>query len=252
MQPEADIGLPSPFVGGTLLAAWEQAAEETPLDRAVGLIARGWPELSAAEIRALHIAARDERLLRLRAASFGPVMALFFACRGCATAMDIAAPVDRLCALLRAARDTSDLDCPGYAIRVRLADTDDLALVDAAEDHATAQRVLLARCLQATGEDGAPVPPEALPDPVLRAAAAEADALHNSAEILLQLACPACGAQHTVALDPLSVLWRELRHAAQRLLTEVHELAWAYGWSESAILSLSPPRRQAYLAQVRQ
>jgi hypothetical protein len=252
MQPEPDVRLPPPFVGSALLAAWEQAAGESPLNRAVGLIARGWPELSAAEIRALNIAARDERLLRLRAASFGPAMALFFACGYCAAAMEITPPVDRLCAVLRGARETADLACHGYAIQVRLADTDDLALVAAEESHAAAQRLLLARCLRATGENGASVPLEALPELVVRAAAAEADALHGSAEILLQLACPTCGAQHAIALDPLSVLWRELRHAAQRLLADVHELAWAYGWSEGAILALSPPRRQAYLAQVRQ
>lgn len=252
MRPKSDIQLPAPFVGNALLAAWEQAAVEAPLNRAIGLIARGWPELSAADIRALNIAARDERLLRLRAASFGPAMALYFGCRGCGGAMEITVPVDRLCTVLREAHETAEVACPGYLLRVHLADTDDLALVAAEESHAAAQRTLLARCLTATREDGAPVPIEALPEAVLRAAAAQADALHGSAEILLQLACPACGAQHAVALDPLSVLWRELRHAAQRLLAEVHELAWAYGWSEAAILGLPAPRRQAYLAQVRQ
>jgi hypothetical protein len=31
----------------------------------------------------------------------------------------------------------------------------------------------------------------------------------------------------------------------------VHELAWAYGWAESAILAMSQQRRAAYLERVR-
>jgi hypothetical protein len=34
------------------------------------------------------------------------------------------------------------------------------------------------------------------------------------------------------------------------LLAEVHVLAGAYGWSEDAILALSPSRRQHYIALV--
>jgi hypothetical protein len=248
----AKVSPPLPLAGGALLAAWEQAASEAPLDRAVGLIARGWPDLPTAAIRHLTIAARDDRLLRLRAASFGPDMALFFACRGCATAMEISASVDDLCATLRAAPQYNAVACDGFDLQLRLADTNDLALVQAAGSHAAAQRVLLSRCVTAIGQDGAPVLLEALPAPVLNAAIASADALCDAAEILLRLDCPACEAQHTVALDLLSVLWREMRHAAQRLLAEVHELAWAYGWSEASILALTPRRRRAYLAQVRQ
>jgi hypothetical protein len=52
-------------------------------------------------------------------------------------------------------------------------------------------------------------------------------------------------------LDIGRFLWFEVRNAAQRLLREVHELAYAYGWSESAILAMSFHRRQNYLAMVR-
>ena len=42
----------------------------------------------------------------------------------------------------------------------------------------------------------------------------------------------------------------ELAHHSVRLLTDVAELAYAFGWSEEAILALSEPRRRAYLAMV--
>jgi hypothetical protein len=75
--------------------------------------------------------------------------------------------------------------------------------------------------------------------------------MHEAAEIALTLTCPACDARQVVHLDIAGFLWAEVRHAAQRLLDEVHELGWAYGWSEGAILTMSASRRQAYLDRVR-
>ena len=67
----------------------------------------------------------------------------------------------------------------------------------------------------------------------------------------LRSPAPHAGATQQVALDPTEFLWEETRHAARRLLADVHELAWAYGWRESDIIGMSPARRAAYLGLVR-
>ena len=47
--------------------------------------------------------------------------------------------------------------------------------------------------------------------------------------------------------DIVSFFWTELEVWVARVLSDVHTLAQAYGWSEHDILSLSLTRRQCYL-----
>jgi hypothetical protein len=77
------------------------------------------------------------------------------------------------------------------------------------------------------------------------------EAMHEGAEFTCETVCPQCGAVDLADLDIGRFLWFEVRNAARRLLLEIHELASAYGWSEAAILGMSPQRRQGYLAMVR-
>ena len=48
-------------------------------------------------------------------------------------------------------------------------------------------------------------------------------------------------------LDPVELLWRELRLRAEGLLADVAMLARGFGWSEREILELGAIRRAAYL-----
>jgi len=70
------------------------------------------------------------------------------------------------------------------------------------------------------------------------------------AEIRLTFDCPVCGDAFEDDLDLPTFLWAEMAARAKRLLSEVHLLASAYGWSEAEILGLSPVRREFYLGMV--
>ncbi|SDZ14692.1 hypothetical protein SAMN05444365_10617 [Micromonospora pattaloongensis] len=70
-------------------------------------------------------------------------------------------------------------------------------------------------------------------------------------DLLFVSACPACGALLELELDPFQLLARELALGADRLLAEVHCLAFHYGWGEEAILALPRPRRWRYLELLR-
>jgi hypothetical protein len=48
----------------------------------------------------------------------------------------------------------------------------------------------------------------------------------------------------------VTFFWSEISAEARRLLLEVHNLASAYGWSESDILSMSALRRRYYLEMI--
>ena len=67
------------------------------------------------------------------------------------------------------------------------------------------------------------------------------------AEVVLTFTCPACQHGWQALFDVGTFFWTEVASAARRLLREVDALARAYGWSEAAILALSPARRQAYM-----
>lgn len=64
----------------------------------------------------------------------------------------------------------------------------------------------------------------------------------------VELSCPSCGHRWEELLDLGAFLWQAVDGATGQLLREVADIAAAFGWSEAAVLELSPPRRAAYLA----
>jgi hypothetical protein len=88
--------------------------------------------------------------------------------------------------------------------------------------------------------------------PALPAATRHAVALamaegSRAPELAFLARCPSCRAVIEVGLDPFALLARELRVGGDRLLAEVHALAFHYHWPESEILALPRPRRWRYL-----
>jgi hypothetical protein len=64
------------------------------------------------------------------------------------------------------------------------------------------------------------------------------------------LTCDTCGERSSSPFDIRAFFWRELAARAHHIALDVHELARAYGWRESDVLSLSPARRRRYLELV--
>lgn len=250
MQPGAfpngvgPVGPPCPLSGAVLLAAWERGGAEPPLARALAMLHAGYPAIGETDAAALPLSTRDLALLALHERSFGPTLAAFATCDACGERFEFTLPARQVAETLQAAEADCVLAHDGGALRLRMANTRDMAEAAAAPDLDAAEDLLLARCMEAAD-------PDTLPAPLREAALARLDAMHDAAEISLALVCPVCDARQTIHLDIASFLWAEVRHAARRLLDEVHELAWAYGWAEAAILAMSPPRRQAYLDRVR-
>jgi hypothetical protein len=75
--------------------------------------------------------------------------------------------------------------------------------------------------------------------------------LNEHAETRFAITCPACGMTERVELDIGRFLWADVRHAALRLMRDVHELASAYGWSEREVLAMPAARRASYLEMTR-
>ncbi len=127
-------------------------------------------------------------------------------------------------------------------LRFRLPTGADQEVVAGRDDEDGARRELLRRCWVAEGES------DQNADAAFAAAAweqIEAALEEVSPAVITEAAaaCPQCGAENRVELDPTDLL----RRGTDPLLREVHQLALHYHWSEADILELQRPRRRRYL-----
>jgi hypothetical protein len=241
-------GLPA----AVTLDLWEGAEGLRPVERALALAAAAGPPADAEELAALPLGRRDARLLRLRVALAGDRLEATASCPACGEVAELAVDAAALLARDEAPAQAEPVELDGFAVRWRPPDSRDVAAAAEAGDEAGAERVLLARCVtSAIGPDGAVAGP-ALPDALRRAVAEAMAAADPLAEVLVDVACPACDAAFVADLDVAGFVWAELREEARRVLREVDVLARAYGWTEDDVVALSPRRRAEYLRLARE
>ncbi|MDR6951263.1 hypothetical protein J2X65_000611 [Ancylobacter sp. 3268] len=236
--------------GADVLRIWEAGHGLPSGARALLVLAAAAPAAAPEALERLPLGARDRALLAIRAATLGERLNAFADCPACAAALEFPVDVDALLAggAPDEAVEPRAIRVEGYHLTVRPPDSRDQAAAERCPDAATAEALLFAACVTATGEDDRPIPVTALPA-VARAAASDVlIALDPLTDVSFDVACPACGCGWSLALDVPAFLWDEIGHHARRLIGEVALLARAYGWSEREILAMSPTRRQSYLA----
>ncbi|MCB1910013.1 MAG: hypothetical protein KDH15_21840 [Rhodocyclaceae bacterium] len=220
------------------LAVWEAGARRHPLDRALLLFALASPDTPVAELADAPLGERNAALMALRSACFGGRLSGWCGCPACGERMSVALTSGDL-PPPPAADGPVVVDGHGFARPT----SRHLAMLAGIDDPDAAADALLAACA---------LHPAALPDDrtaLRRAVAVALDEADPWADLSLDLVCPACGDQQATALDIAALLWEELDAYAGRLLDDVHQLAWAYGWTEAEILALGEARRAAYLAR---
>lgn len=216
-----------------VIELWEQGRTRHPLDRALLLYGAAVPQLPRETLADRPIGERDAAVLELRNATFGARVDGWGHCPACAARFEFEFDGQALRAAAVPANDASFVGDDGA--HWRLPTTRDLAALAHCTDAAQAALELARRCSADARE------------PDLARFEARVAELDPAADLLIELDCAACGHRWPLAFDPVSYCWEELEVRAQRLLDEVHGLARAYGWSEHAVLALSPARRAAYL-----
>jgi len=232
-----------------ILAVWETAHRYHPVDQAIALLMTAEPEHSRDELAALPLGCRDARLLALRRSTFGDTLHSRGTCPQCNEAVEFEISCSVLC-MPDAEVSERTVDAEGYQLRMRPLTSFDLAAAAGASNVAEARRILLQRCVVEARRNDAFVDADELPEAINAAVAQAALMTDPQAELLFELACPACAHRWQATLDIAHILWKEVDARAQRLLMEVHLLARAYGWREADILGMSPVRRNAYLQRV--
>ena len=227
--------------GERILTAWERGRGLREPWRALALLELAVPERRPRELASLTLAERNALLLRLRAATFGRDIEGFAVCAKCQTQLELALDAEDLAQGLRAAPEETWTE-GGAAMRMRPANSMDIAASLDAVDEEEAAALLLARTLDVN---------EAQVNVTERANWVETfERINAAAEIQCVLSCAACGAHAVMDFDVAEFLWREVSLAARRLLADIHRLASAYGWSEEAIVGMSAARRALYLEMV--
>ncbi len=228
-----------------ILAIWEAALAEHPIDRAL-TIAAAFSGRTKRTIAQLPIGMRDSLLFQARQCLFGSKLETFAECPACNGSMEFAVAINELplveCGELEIAMAPAQVFDASDGRRFRLPNSHDLAAIAVVRDPGEAERLLLRRCI--VGDD---TELDQRSSENLDRAIAECD---PAGDLELAVTCPVCGHRWAEVLDIAAFFWRELNSFAKRLMSEVDTLARAYGWPEREILSLSPARRAMYLEMV--
>ncbi|MFF3397625.1 hypothetical protein ACFYW6_03785 [Streptomyces sp. NPDC002659] len=234
-----------------LLATWEAGLAQHDSGRSLLLHRAARPGAGTDALLSMPVGEREADLFALRRALFGERMQVRVECAACGEAMEFDLDATLFGTRTRTPDGPLRVEEGEWAIEFRLPTVADLAAAGAVPDPDEARRLLMARCTVSAVRKGEPVVADRLaallPEGIQRRLAELAEQADPAADVTLNVACPECGEATPAELDITSYLWTELDTWARDLMLDVHLLATAYGWSEPAILALSPLRRRYYL-----
>ncbi len=211
------------------------------------MLALALPEVSFEQIADFSVCESNLMLLQLYAISFGPKIEAFATCAHCGTYLEMQFGVTELIERQRAAISSvaEEWSENGQLYRLRPVTNGDLLSALDAATSVEAEEAILQRCTTVLPQASDSLPPPNGSDSTPLTDRFER--VNQGNEISCIVACPGCSGRFERTLNLAQFLFRLVDRGAKRLLREIHELAWAYGWSEEAILRMSNARRGAYL-----
>ena len=235
-----------------LLQLWEQGAEATAVQRGLLLLTAIFPNVSSDSLAQLSIGQRNRRLLWLRQALFGDQLESVIHCPECQERLEFQFSASDM--LDEAENDSEEtirsIQTGEFNVQFRLPNSLDMATIPVGSTVEEAETHLVESCLISINQAGKTISTTAAPKEIVQQAIVAMAAQDKQADIQLSLECPACAHSWSAPFDIVLFLWAEIERWAFRILQEVHILASAYGWSEQAILQMSPWRRHIYLEMV--
>ena len=224
-----------------IVGVWGLCEHQAPIARALAIIQAAFPAMPAGDIARLSVGRRDLLLLMIRRAMLGTTFESVAECPKCTERLEFTLnAADLEIGSLEPAAHEYELAFEQYRVRYRLLDSYDIIDAGACASIEEARALLVdSAVLDATVAERS-VRPDQLPADVVERLAVAITENDPQAELLLNLDCPACGHGWQVLFDVATFFWDEV-------LRDVHFIASKYGWSEDAILSMSPMKRKLYL-----
>jgi hypothetical protein len=236
-----------PLNSSELLDLWQDGSTLLPVARSLQLIGSACDAPSIADMARLSIGERDLRLLQLREWLFGTRLRNIVNCPVCMALSEWEGDTATL-RLQQPRPDDADrryaYETEGYRLAYRLPNSEDLYQ---AKDEAA----VLTACILSVESDQGHCPPAECPGSVLEKLAEQIERQDPQADIRFTVHCPACAHSWETVFDIGTYLWAEIDNWARRTLEEIYTLAFYFGWSEEAILSMSPKRRSLYIQLIR-
>jgi hypothetical protein len=238
---------------GDWLVAYEQLPHQPAWLWPAALIALGYDGMSLDDAMALPLPYREGLLLQLRRRHFGNEMHGRSICPACGSENEITLDCQELASAFPAWEgqpppSTTTVELPSGASAVLAP----LTAWDWAEASRLPSRqaalLLQDNGVKAIRSQGIEVAWDGLEEADQTALAQALENLNGG--LRLEVICAMCRHKENREIDLGLWLAQEVSRAAQGILREVDCLARAYGWSERAILELSPLRRRLYLEMV--
>ncbi|MBS1703829.1 MAG: hypothetical protein JST12_19345 [Armatimonadetes bacterium] len=228
-----------------LLDLWERSAGMSPVERSLVLASFEGSVESGAPLGRV-----AGHVLDLRSRLFGRRFELMSACPECGEPAEVEFAANQL-PTPTSEDQTVEVAMDGYRVLARPANSLDVAYLLRFDEVEVAELALRKRCTLMAEYEGVPVELESIPTTVWAAVEDALDALDPLAAAGVNLQCPTCSTEWRAQFDVTAIVYRELSIHARGILGQVDALARAYGWTEDAVLALSPARRRSYLDMVK-
>lgn len=237
-----------------IIKIWECGQNQHSLDRAITILSVGHPELTRDQLAFLSIGQRDRYLLDLHEKNFGSIFSCFSKCPNCKKSLEFKLLTSDLRSLQpttsNGKEDSWELSEENIKLKFRLPNSIDIAEAAICNGKERARSLILKRCILEATNNEKIIEIDSISDEILNKLEILMADLDQQAEIIFDLKCPECGFTRKMLFDITSFFWNEISVQARLLLNEVHILAYAYGWREKDILSMSSLRRKHYLNMV--
>jgi hypothetical protein len=253
----ADLVWLAPLSASDELQLADLPSTVSPAAWAAALLGRVVPQLPVSD---LTLGDRDALLLHSYAINYSGAAQCLCTCPGCAQRLDLELRIDELlvapypqqAAAYRV--EFAEADGTSWRVQFRLptvADIDAVLATCRAQPLAAA-RTVIERCLLEVVRDaeGGDCLPNSLPDFVLKQVADRIAEIDSQAELRFHLCCPVCALEFDSVIDPVDLLAPAVKSGAERAARDIHQLAYAYHWSEGEILALPATRRQRYVTLI--
>lgn len=211
-------------------------------------------EIEVDKVAKLSIGNRDARLLQLRVLLFGNRLQNVAQCPKCTETLEWEMEVSdiQLNSLpLTTPSDAFHLEVEDFKVQFRLLNSEDMIKASSWPAYQEDPKKILTDCILNIQKAGKDFQADPIPERILEAINNQMPKLDPQANINIGLNCPACEHHWENPFDIVTYLWTEIDNKVKHILEEIFVLARAFGWSEKDILSMSPKRRQIYLAMLR-
>jgi predicted RNA-binding Zn-ribbon protein involved in translation (DUF1610 family) len=227
-----------------LLDLWESGCRRHPIDRALLILARAFPDASYEGLAGWPLGRRNQALTNFYSQCFGRHLRAWTACPNCGEKLEFEIDADMLAGERTSGGEDANEPVTVNGWILRLPTSRDLAAAADETDPTTGALRIVESCLVE------PSAPGEWSEEELSEIGETMSMADPLAEIRVSVPCPGCGKDGKETLDLVSFVWTKIEAHVSRLLFDIHTLASAYGWSEADILSLSENRRSRYLEMV--